>query len=175
MKTLFLILVLSFSVFGQQVDISSLPESERLAIQQKLQQQPITNKVSEWTEIGKAVGVAVKETASVLNVEVNNFAQTPVGKLTIFLIIWKLMSTPILGLAICSIVFFICISSIKRIWYSKYKYQYETYPILFGFWTKKKVLSVETVSRLSDGEITMCIVCVVAAMLSVIVALVSFV
>jgi hypothetical protein len=46
---------------------------------------------AEWADIGKNIGVALSEAAKAMSVGVNDFAGTFVGKLTIILIVWKVI------------------------------------------------------------------------------------
>lgn len=64
---------------------------------------------SDWKEIAQNIGGAVKELCAALNVEVNSFAKTPVGKLTIALLVWKIVGTQVLGLGLSILLYlFVC-------------------------------------------------------------------
>lgn len=52
--------------------------------------------VNKWVEVGANVGKGLAGAAKELGVEVNNFATTPVGQLTIWLIVWHMMGNVIL-------------------------------------------------------------------------------
>lgn len=51
------------------------------------------DKVNQWIEVGANIGKGLAGAAKELGVEVNNFATTPMGQLTIWLIIWHMMGT----------------------------------------------------------------------------------
>lgn len=53
-------------------------------------------KINQWVEVGANVGKGLAGAAKELGVEVNNFATTPVGQLTIWLIVWHMMGNVIL-------------------------------------------------------------------------------
>lgn len=102
----FLIILSAGFIQAQTLDLSSLPEQTRQEILQKAQQanpqtQITPENVSKWAEIGKSVGVAIGATARELNVEVNAFAMSPVGKFAMFLLAWNFFINDIFNLAVC--------------------------------------------------------------------------
>lgn len=52
----------------------------------------------EWAEMGRGVGVAVKDSLSAVKEVAVDFSKTDVGKFTIFLVAWKIMAKDILGM-----------------------------------------------------------------------------
>ena len=80
---------------------------------------------AEWADMGKNIGVALSEAAKAMSVGVNDFATTFVGKLTIVLIVWK-----VLGQDMWSIfggtAFWITLTSILS-W--SYRRHHFTYPV----------------------------------------------
>ncbi len=84
------------------VDLEKLPETARSQVLNELEKESKKKKsnsielkdlrdinpedIQKW---GRAIASGVKETANVLNVEVNEFIKTPVGKGTAFLVFWK--------------------------------------------------------------------------------------
>lgn len=55
--------------------------------QQTVQQQEVHN----WVGIGKEVGDAVNSSLQAITTQSNNFAQTGIGKLTVAVVIWKVI------------------------------------------------------------------------------------
>lgn len=53
--------------------------------------------IKEYVEVGKGIGVGIGEAAKQLNVAVNDFARTPVGIVTISLIVFKVAGGKIIG------------------------------------------------------------------------------
>lgn len=49
------------------------------------------DKVNEWVGIGSRIGQALGGAAKEIGVAVNDFAKSPVGQLTMALIVWKMM------------------------------------------------------------------------------------
>jgi hypothetical protein len=54
----------------------------------------------KWVGIGHELGTAVNESLSAVTANANNFAQTGVGKWTIFLVVWKVAGHDLLGFVI---------------------------------------------------------------------------
>lgn len=66
-------------------------EIEALKKQKKSQEnEPKTvEKIKEYVELGQAIGVGLGSAAKELNVTVNEFASSPVGKIATVIIVWK--------------------------------------------------------------------------------------
>ena len=47
---------------------------------------------SKWASMGRAIGIGVKETLAAVTDETARFAQTDVGRITVFLVAWKIMA-----------------------------------------------------------------------------------
>lgn len=80
------------------IDLSKLDPAEATAVLEAKKQidamsQPVVEvvnnpeKLNEWTDVGIKVGQALSSTCKELSIGVNDFIQTPVGKLTMFLIV----------------------------------------------------------------------------------------
>jgi len=121
-KILIISLFIIFSIvsisYAQQVtvDLTKLSNNSRneiMDLQKKTEETKIPTKenVKSWIGIGKEIGEAVNETAKALNVNVNEFAKTPVGKLTTFFLIYKIIGKDLtkLVLAICLFIFIMII------------------------------------------------------------------
>ncbi len=65
--------------------------------------------VAQWAEAGKSLAVGLGAGAKEIGVAVNEFSETRVGKITTYIIIWKLMGKEILGLVIGFSLIFIAI------------------------------------------------------------------
>lgn len=95
-------------------------EAAQMAEQNNATPQPLVEdrEVQKWTEVGAGIGQALAGTARELGVEVNNFANTPVGKLSVFLIVWHFFGTTFLqvfgGLLLLSISIPIWIWSFRK-------------------------------------------------------------
>lgn len=51
--------------------------------------------VSKWSQMGKAVAETIGATAKELSISVNEFAKTDVGKMTMFLIVYKMVGASV--------------------------------------------------------------------------------
>lgn len=84
---------------SQTVDTSGLTEQQRIELQAKAAEMRATaadpatavEKASEWVELGEAIGSGLAAAAEKTGQVVNDFAKTPVGKLTMVLIVYKVM------------------------------------------------------------------------------------
>ena len=65
------------------------------------------NKVNEWIDIGKNLGLALASVAKEVGVASDSFLESTTGKLTAIVILWKMMGKDLLGF-ISGTVFFIC-------------------------------------------------------------------
>jgi len=54
-------------------------------------------KLNEWVDLGKNIGMAVAATAKELGVAADEFLQSTTGKITVVLIVWKVMGEDIIG------------------------------------------------------------------------------
>lgn len=57
----------------------------------------------EWVEVGSSIGQGLSATARELGVAVNDFAKSPVGKIAVALIVWKVAGSAIVHLIISMI------------------------------------------------------------------------
>lgn len=74
-------------------------------------------RVEEWVNIGTAIGSGLAASAKQLGIAANQFATTPVGKITIFLIAWHFLGNTILHI-VSSLIWFLTWIPIL-IWYYK--------------------------------------------------------
>lgn len=60
---------------------------------------PITaEQAAEWADVGKNIGIALSEAAKAMSVGVNEFAATDVGRLTVMMIVWKVIGQDVWGI-----------------------------------------------------------------------------
>lgn len=62
--------------------------------------------VKQWAEIGTAIGTGLAASAKELGIAANEFAQTPVGKFTVFLIAWHFIGHELLHVFFALLWFF---------------------------------------------------------------------
>lgn len=107
-RILALVVILVGISFGQQnnqnqeemvtvtVPKSSLTPQQQLNYKQQ--------EIHSWVGIGKEVGDAVNSSLAAVTQQSNNFAQTGVGKITVAVVVWKVMGKELTGV-LCGIVF----------------------------------------------------------------------
>jgi len=66
----------------------------------QLNQKNLRENVSGWAGVGKEIGEAVNSSLQAVTTQSNNFAQTGVGKLTVILVVWKVIGDEFLHVAV---------------------------------------------------------------------------
>lgn len=92
MKTLLLILTLAFTSFSADVPDSLLTDAQKVALQtnKKVEEAKATAQVaSTYMGIGRELGEAVNSSLSAITEQSNKFANTSVGHLVIFIVLFK--------------------------------------------------------------------------------------
>ncbi len=107
------------------IDLSKLDPAQATAVleaKKKIEalSQPVvevvnTEKLNEWADVGLKVGQALSSICKELSIGVNDFIQTPVGKLTMVLIVWK-----VVGIELWNIVggITVWVAMMSLVWYS---------------------------------------------------------
>lgn len=72
---------------------------EEMANEGKLPTMDAPEKVEKWVNIGTSIGKGLAGAAKEVGVAANEFAKTPVGEMTMFLILWHFLSGPIIHVA----------------------------------------------------------------------------
>ena len=179
-----LVLFMSISAKAVEVDASGLPETKKLEIQMQIEKLKAeeaaskTNKTEEkklkekekaekeeqekistavkYSEIGKQIGVAIGETAKSLNVAVNDFVETPVGKATFFILAWKIAGHDIMRYGVGNFIIF-CFSIL---WIYFYRKNYICKPISevkygAGWWIfRAKEIKYEYSNRSNSNDVS---------------------
>ena len=109
---IFMLSVPCFSATEVKVDLEKLSQDARNEILNKNKETAkqeetkiVPTKLEEWSNFGKTFAIALKETCTVLNVEVNNFIKTPVGMMTAGIIFYKFVGKDIVHIFLTFIVF----------------------------------------------------------------------
>lgn len=98
----FVFIVMSILSYGGTFSQDGLTEDQILRMQRyaaELKMQAPEEKakeLSQWISIGEQIGKSLAGCAKELGVEVNNFVQTPVGKLSACIIVWKLLGRDVM-------------------------------------------------------------------------------
>lgn len=89
-------------------DIARMDDSEKAEALKRIEAPESSptdtaKKAQEWIDIGNGIGTGLATTAEKLGIAVNKFAESPVGKMAMVLIIWNYMGHDISGY-ICGIL-----------------------------------------------------------------------
>jgi hypothetical protein len=110
--------VLSFPAYAATVvDTSNLTESQKaelvLQAEKMKQEAAITSaqKVNEWVDVGKNIGMALTSSAKELGVAADTFLQSTAGKITVVFIFWKVMGRDLVHFIIGFLFFVVSITS----------------------------------------------------------------
>lgn len=154
-----LMLILSIQAKAQE-DKVSVPRSMLSKDQlEQVAQQQIKDKVEnygKWVGIGHELGTAINESLSAVTTQANNFAQTPVGKLTAALVVWKVVGHDGMGFIIGALEIII----ILPIWLWSYRrflphsvLEQITYDPTTGKRVSKKYKLVNDISDINNNEV----------------------
>jgi len=83
------------------VNKADLPANLLVQLEQKKKMAEVTENleiVSGWAGTGREIGIAVNESLKAVTEQTAEFAKTDVGKLTMFLVAWKVLATDAHGL-----------------------------------------------------------------------------
>jgi hypothetical protein len=64
--------------------------------------------VKQWVDIGQAIGSGLAASAKELGIAANEFAQTPVGRFTVFLIAWHFIGSTLVHISFALLWLFLC-------------------------------------------------------------------
>lgn len=124
---LFLSLIMvSFLTFGQttlsQDEFNKLPievQNQIKSVQERAQTEAKIETAGKWVGFGKEVGTAVNESLMAVTKTATEFSKTGLGKLTIGLVVWKVVGTDILQI-IFGVIWIILITFIALFIHFKY-------------------------------------------------------
>jgi hypothetical protein len=189
MKAIVFVILLSFVSFCYaSVDTRGLSEEQQAEIalqvakmksasgtdvQQKITQASDTaaNISEKWAGVGKALAVGIVATAKELGIAANEFAVTPLGKITTALIVWNYIGKDILHLILSFVLIFIGVPTIWHVfkWIVVERVEYLEYKSWFFGIPRRKIISKETAS--SEAFFFPALLCGAAAVVLVITAL----
>ena len=112
MKTLlFALLFFASTLSAQDTTMVSVPRAALTAQQvQQLNTQNVKDKAEAygaWVGVGKEIGEAVNSSLSAISDNAAKFADTKVGKLSMAIVVWKVVGRDILGLMYAAIIVFV--------------------------------------------------------------------
>lgn len=124
---------------------------------------PTEDKVEKWVKIGSNIGQGLAGAAKEMGVAVNEFANTPVGQMTTYLIVWHIVGHTVLHFAGGLLVWIVGFLAIRMI-------ISHAYPDDVKYSTEKKTIfgnaAIESSKRAEmSGEMTGVVVAASAAVL----------
>ena len=99
---------ISLAADNSSLDTSGLTQAQRAKLAaeiESMQEDPSVKfeRVEQYATLGAQIGEAFAETAERLGVAANDFVQTPVGKLTVALIVYKIIGKDVIGFVVGSL------------------------------------------------------------------------
>lgn len=157
-------------------DISSLTTEQQAEVLKKIEamQAPGSKNISatareeteKWVELGGNMGKAAVGAAKELGVAANDFVATPLGKVTMAVVVYKVVGKDILGVIAGGgvLVFFLSMAvyMVRRIKYKNVVYDYK--PTFFGMYNKRVVVSGTVDEDWAVGHMIAAFVCVAFAL-----------
>jgi len=115
-RIILMLLCLAAPLAAQQTDsLVTVPASMLTAAQRAtIDEQSLNARMKaygQWVGLGKEVGEAVNGSLSAVTAQANNFANTNVGKITVALVVWKVIgwqATQLVVGCVLFVVFLIC-------------------------------------------------------------------
>ena len=169
MKKLFamVLMMVSFTAMATQstsVDLSKLTPEQRAAITQQVNEMggsptnisaTVRKEAEAWGELGANMGKAMVGAAKEVGVAANEFSQTSLGKIVVFMVAYKIVGQDALGVIFGTLVLVfgyslaLWVFTTKR--WSDVTYEYE--PVLWGAFKKARITKIETSTDVVTGKI----------------------
>lgn len=161
------LMAMSISAYAAQstvVDLSKLsPEARQAVMQQvnELEKSPtnisatVRKEAEAWGDLGANMGKAMVGAAKEVGVAANEFSQTPLGQVVVFLAAYKIVGQDVLGVIVGSLIMLVGYS--LAIWlfttkrWSTVKYEYE--PVMWGMYKKARMVEIKTADDVVTGKI----------------------
>ena len=118
------------------------------------QVQAVASHASQWGTVAKDFAYAIGIAAHELGVQANTFLNTPAGKFTAALIVWKMMGQQILAVFLCVplIIFtWFAVLRLSRMFLTE-KVEYTHTPVLWGLFSRKKIANIVYDTHPGDGQ-----------------------
>lgn len=116
--------------------------------------QALRTEANAWGEMGANMGKAMVGAAKELGIAANEFAQTPLGKVTVALVIYKIagedIASKVVGLGIMLFMFSVAVWLLRTSRFSEVKYEFV--PILWGALTVKREVECKTSRDAAIGK-----------------------
>lgn len=168
MKNLFALVAILFSLnsFASQstsIDVSKLTAEQRATITQQVNEMggsptnisaTVRKEAEAWGELGANMGKAMVGAAKEVGVAANEFSQTSLGKIVVFMVAYKIVGQDALGVIYGTLVLVFGYSLALWVFITK-RWSYITYeyePILWGAFKKARITKIETSNDVITGK-----------------------
>jgi hypothetical protein len=78
--------------------LAQMDEAQKQVVLDNLDKKSTVDNAREWVDLGKGLGSGLASTAKELGVAANDFVKSPVGEVSMFLLVWHYMGDQLLGL-----------------------------------------------------------------------------
>lgn len=167
MKKIFTLLLLTISIATASISTDGLTEKQKAEIALQVanikEQSGVTTtstvdtivtNLSKFESIGEQTGIAVKRSLEAVVDVSNKFGDTPVGKITIALVVWRIVGSDIALLLLGIIIFSIGLFLFKRIYFErKIPTSYTNEPRLWGLYTTRVPKDYHFVESSEDSKV----------------------
>lgn len=150
----FVFMMFSQFSFANTVDINQMSPEQRAAliIQLTAAQTPaVEQRVDQWVDIGTKIARGIGAGARELGVAVNEFSDTPVGKMTAVLLVWHILGEQIVDVFTGIFVWIIGISAIRYYTRKMYPTDVEYHESEKNIFGNRVVISKESVPMSGDA------------------------
>lgn len=106
----------------------------------------VRQEAEAWGELGANMGRAMVSAAREVGVAANEFSQTTLGKITVAIIVYKIVGQDILQILSGFLLLMICLPGAWYVWKSPigaYRVEYQDTPVLKGLWTRRRIVKLE--------------------------------
>ena len=157
MKRFLIAAALAFATFAAQAAETTtitLTKEQAAALAQAAEKNPknisatVREEASAWGEMGANMGRALVGAAKEVGVAANEFSQTPLGKVTVAIVVYKLVGQDLLSFVIGTAVliagagFAVYFFRSKTLFASRV--EYVQVPVLWGAFTRSKIVKTES-------------------------------
>ncbi len=166
---------------SKQVDVSGLTDTQVAHLEQQareMKEQPenvsaaVRKEAEAWGELGTNMGKAMVGAAHELGVAANEFANTPLGKVVVVIVAYKLVGNDLIGVVLGTFVMIFGYSTALWIFTTRRwsEVTYNETPVLWGLYNRKQIVSCNTSDdvvqvKLWIGLIVLALTTVVSSMM----------
>lgn len=150
MKNIITLLLLCLSSLSFAVDVGSMTPGQRADLQAQLDaankptEVRIREEATQWAALGANIGQAMLGAAKEIGMAAGEFAQTPLGKVVVSIVVFKVLGGTFLHLLAAALLIGI---GITFFWYVHRRIlqlpKYESKSVLWGMWQRKILIGYE--------------------------------